>query len=232
MAKNNTTKKNNSGKKKTTSVQAKKQVKDMKKEKVSEEVKNTSQKSVKSKTATKADVKKQTLEKARRELHFEKNNSSDEFSNLVKVVLIVTAIIIVFYFITTFVTRKANAVRTVRNLKTNEKAEIQYDSLIIGSMLNLDGSYYVLIEKDDDAKLTEYQTLLQTIAANDEAPKIYTANLTDSFNKVYLADEHNYDSDLTKFKVTGTVLVKVNDHKIDLTYDNYDDIVKKLEELK
>ena len=180
----------------------------------------------------KKEVKKQTIERAKRDLHFEQSDGADEFSKLAKIVLIVTLIIVVFYFITTFVTRKANAIRTVRNIKNDEKAEIQYDSLIIGSMLKIDGSYYVLIEKDGDEKLAEYQTLLQTIAANDEAPKVYTANLTDSFNKNYLASESNYESDLSKFKVSGTTLVKVSDHKIESTYDNYEAIVKELEGLK
>ena len=178
------------------------------------------------------EIKKNNIEKARKELHFEKNDSSDEITKLAKIVLLVTVIIIVFYFITTFVTRKANAIKTVRNLKSDEKAEIQYDSLIIGSMLKIDGDYYVLIEKDDDEKLTEYQTLLQTIAANDEAPKIYTANLSNSFNKKYLADESNYDSDLTNFRVKGTTLIKIANHKIETTYDNYDDIKGKLDELQ
>lgn len=176
--------------------------------------------------------KKETIERVRRELHFEKNDSGDELSKLVKIVLLVTAIIIVFYFITTFVTRKANAINTVKKIKTNDKAEIQYESLIIGSMLKIDGKFYVLIEKDGDEKLTEYETSIQTIKANDEAPKIYTANLTDSFNKTYLSEESNYDSDLTKFKVNGTTLVKISDHKIEKTYDKYEDIKGELEKLQ
>ncbi len=176
--------------------------------------------------------KKETIERVRRELHFEKNDSGDELSKLVKIVLLVTAIIIVFYFITTFVTRKANAINTVKKIKTNDKAEIQYENLIIGSMLKIDGKFYVLIEKDGDEKLTEYETSIQTIKANDEAPKIYTANLTDSFNKIYLSEESNYDSDLTKFKVSGTTLVKISDHKIEKTYDKYEDIKGELEKLQ
>ena len=175
---------------------------------------------------------KETIERERRELHFEKKDSGDELSKLVKIVLLVTAIIIVFYFITTFVTRKANAINTVKKIKTNDKAEIQYENLIIGSMLKIDGKFYVLIEKDGDEKLTEYETSIQTIKANDEAPKIYTANLTDSFNKIYLSEESNYDSDLTKFKVSGTTLVKISDHKIEKTYDKYEDIKGELEKLQ
>ncbi|MBR3198867.1 MAG: hypothetical protein IKG27_02495 [Bacilli bacterium] len=176
--------------------------------------------------------KKQTIEKVRRDLHFEKNDSGDELSKLAKIVFIVTAIIIVFYFITTFVTRKANAINTVKKLKTDNKAEIQYESIIIGSMLKIDGNYYVLIENNDDEKIDEYRTAVQTIKANDEAPKIYRANLSNSFNKSYLAKESDYNSDLSKFKVKGTTLIKVSDHKIEKTYDAYDDIKGELDKLQ
>ncbi len=178
------------------------------------------------------ETKKATIEKARRELHFDKSDGSDEITKLIKIVLIVAAIMLVFYIVTTVVTRKANAIRTVRSAATDKKAEIQYDSLIVGSMLNFDGTYYVLIEKEDDENLSEYQTLLQMIEANEEAPKIYTANLSDSFNSQYLGDEGNYDSDLSNFKVKGTTLVKVSDHNIESAYDNYDDIKGKLEEFE
>lgn len=176
--------------------------------------------------------KKKTIEKARRELHFENSSDSDEIIKLIKIVLLVTVIMLVFYFITTIVTRKANAIKTVRNTVTNEKAEIQYDNLIIGSMLNIDGTYYVLIEKNEDEKLTEYQTLLQMIEANDEAPKIYTASLDNSFNSSYLSDEINYDSDLSVFKVKGTALVKVSEHRIVEVFDNYEDIKAELDDLQ
>ena len=109
--------------------------------------------------------------------------------------------------------------------------QIQYDNIMLGSMLNIDGSFYVLIEDADDIRLSEYTTMVQTIKANDDAPTIYTADLSSGFNKEYLGDESDYSSDMEKFKVTGTTLVKVSDNEIADVYDNYDDIIKKLDEL-
>ena len=43
--------------------------------------------------------KKKTIEKARRELHFENSSDSDEIIKLIKIVLLVTVIMLVFYFI-------------------------------------------------------------------------------------------------------------------------------------
>lgn len=176
--------------------------------------------------------KSKTVNKARKDLIYSNNDSTDEMSKLLKIVLVVTGIMIIFYGITTFVTKKVNAVKTAKLGKSTEKVTIQYDSIVIGSMLNMDGHYFVLIEKEDDDKSSEYDTLLKSIEANDEAPKVYTADLSSSFNKMYLDKENNFDSDLTKFKVKDTTLVEVENNKIKNTFDNYDSIKGKLDELK
>ena len=183
------------------------------------------------KGASKAD-KKKAVSNAKRDLVYYKNDSSDEISKLVKIVLLVTGIMIIFYLVTVFVTRKVDAVKTAKLGKDDSKASIQYDSVIIGSMLKMDGKYYVLIEKSDDDKIDDYSNMLKSIAANDDAPKVQPADLSSSFNNKYLSDEKDDSSDLEKFKVTGTTLVEVDNHEIVSTYDNYDSIKDKLHELE
>lgn len=173
--------------------------------------------------------KKKAINDARRKLNYEKTTDGEEISKLIKIILIVTAVMVVFYGITVVVTKKASEVSQEQN---SEKTEIQYDNIVIGSMLKIDGSFYVLIEDEDDQRLSEYETLKQTIAANPDAPTIYIAHLSDGFNSKYLGEESNYSSDMTKFKVTGTTLVKIDNHKITETYDNYDEINKKMNELE
>lgn len=172
--------------------------------------------------------KNSNLKQARKQLYYNNNSESSELSKLIKIVLIVTVIMIIFYGVTAFVTEKAKEATEEQN---KQEVEIQYDSIMIGSMLNIDGSYYVLIENPDDVRLSEYATLLQTIKANDDAPTIYTADLSSGFNKNYLSEKSNYDSDMEKFKVANTTLVRIRDHKIADVYDSYDKIVKKLDEL-
>lgn len=173
--------------------------------------------------------KKKAINDARRKLNYEKTTDGEEISKLIKIILIVTAVMVVFYGITVVVTKKASEVSQEQN---SEKTEIQYDNIVIGSMLKIDGSFYVLIEDEDDQRLSEYETLKQTIAANPDAPTIYIAHLSDGFNSKYLGEESNYSSDMTKFKVTGTTLVKIDNHKITETYDSYDKINKKMNELE
>lgn len=173
--------------------------------------------------------KKKAINDARRKLNYEKTTDGEEISKLIKIILIVTAVMVVFYGITVVVTKKASEVSQEQN---SEKTEIQYDNIVIGSMLKIDGSFYVLIEDEDDQRLSEYETLKQTIASNPDAPTIYIAYLSDGFNSKYLGEESNYSSDMTKFKVTGTTLVKIDNHKITETYDSYNEINKKMNELE
>lgn len=173
--------------------------------------------------------KKETLEKTKKQLYYTNNvNSNDEMTNLIKIVLIVTGIILIFYGVTKVVTQKANEAK----IANADEAEIQYDEIIIGSMLNINGSYYVLIEDENDSRISEYEAMLTSISANTDAPKVYKADLSSSFNSDYLAKESNYSSNIEEFKVTGTTLVKISDHKIEETFDTYDSISSKLNELE
>ena len=182
---------------------------------------------VKNGTKESLDEKEKNIKEARRQLYYKNDDSSsDELSKLIKIILIVTGIIIVFYIVTVVVTEKAKEASD-----KSEPVEIQYDSITIGSMLKTNGSFYVLIEDSDDIRLSEYDIFLQTIKANPDAPTIYTADLDSSFNKEYLSDKTNYESDMSKFRVKGTTLVRIKDHKITNVYDNYDSISKKLDEL-
>lgn len=161
----------------------------------------------------------------------EMTKNDNEVTKLIKIVLIVTAVMIVVYGITILVTK--NSKTETNPTETNhQKAVIQYDDIIIGTMLNKDqDEYYVLIKQKDDNRINEYETIMKLIASKANAPKFYTANLTDSFNKKYLAKEANESSDMSEFRVTGTTLVKVVDGNVDTVYPDYDSIKNELIEL-
>lgn len=161
------------------------------------------------------------------------NSSNNEMIKLLKIVLIVTGIMIIFYGITLIATNKANETKESQTEDNQtEVTEIQYENIIIGSMLSYPGTYYVLIEQKDDNRLAEYDSLITTIKSSEDAPTIYKANLTDAFNKNYLGKEANYYvDDMADFKVTGTTLVKVADGKIISVNDNHDAIKNKLNDL-
>ena len=231
MAKGNNSKKNNKKNNRTKNLKKNTKINNEAKE-VKDTRINNEPEIINNNNSSKNNDKSRTVKKARRELIYSSNDSTDEISKLLKIVLIVTGIMIIFYGVTTFITKKVNAVKTAKLGKSDEKVSIQYNSVIVGSMLKMDGHYFVLIEMKDDDKSSEYDTLLKSIEANDDALKVYTADLSSSFNKKYLSKESNFDSDLTKFKVKNTTLVEIENHKIKDTFDSYDSIKKKLDELK
>lgn len=225
LNKKNVKKGNNKKKVNTTKTNTSKEATSIKKTTESKEVVKVEKVKEEQKTIKNKKEKKDNIKQARRQLYYNENNDSNEFSKLIKIVLTLTVIILIFYGVTVVVTNKAEEAAKKENA---EKAEIQYDSIVIGSMLDINGTFYVLIEDEDDIRLNEYTTLVQTISASEDAPKIYTADLSSGFNKKYLSDEVNYDSDMTKFRVKETTLVKVSDHKITNVYDNYDAIKNEL----
>lgn len=206
-------------------------------QKTNKNIKDTSKEEVlelkKTKNQNKTSKQKQNDKKSKEISNTNVDNSNNEMLKLLKIVLIVTAIMIVFYGITLLATKKADEqIENQTKEETPAKTEIQYENIMIGSLLNHSGTYYVLIQKEDDNRLAEYDSLIGTIKASEDAPTIYKANLTDSFNKNYLGKEQNYYvDDIAEFKVTGTTLVKVQDGKIASVSDNYDAIKNKLNDL-
>ncbi len=167
------------------------------------------------------------------EIYEANTNPKNEAIKLLKIVLIVTGVMVIFYGITLIVNDKSSEIIDKQKEENGltQTADIQYENIMIGSMLNYKGTYYVLIEKADDNRLAEYEAIITTIKSSEDAPSIYKANLTDSFNKDYLGKEKNYSEDLSKFVVIGTTLVKVKDGKIAATYDEHETIKKALDDL-
>lgn len=188
-------------------------------------------KSKKNKASNTKNQKQETVEK--QQTFQEAIATENEAKKLLKIILIITIIMLIFYGITIIATQKADEVKSETTTEEEtETADIQYENIIIGTMLNYTGTYYVLIEAEDDERVTEYESLMSTIESSDDAPTFYKANLTDDFNKQYLAKEENYyPTDISEFAVTGTTLVKIIDGKIDSVYDNYDAIKNKLNDI-
>ena len=85
-------------------------------------------------------------------------------------------------------------------------------------MLDNDGHYYVLLLEGND----QYKELFNSYATN--LKNLYTVDLTSAFNKKYISDEYSYDKD--DFKVKGTVLVEIDDHKIINHYETKEGILE------
>ena len=153
------------------------------------------------------------------------NNSteSDEYKKLIILIVIIASVFVLFYVLTTMFTKKEHD-----NIFKNDlnPSEIQYKEIIIGSMFDKGGEYYVLLINEDDT----YKDIYNSYISDLSNKKIYTVDLGSAFNKKYLSDEYSYDKD--DFKVKDTVLIKIEDHKIVQHFETRGGIIEKLRALK
>lgn len=145
---------------------------------------------------------------------------SDEYKKLVILILIIAIVFVAFYIITKIFTKENHDDIFKNDLNASE---IQYKEIIIGSMFDKDGHYYVLLLEKDDP----YKELFDSYTSN--LKELYTVDLTSAFNKKYIADEYSYDEN--DFKVKGTALVEIEDHKIINHYETKEGILEKFKEL-
>ena len=191
------------------------------------------------KKASDKKTKVESVKATKTPLHkkIETSTNNNELVRLVKIIVIITVIMALIYVVTMIATKKADEVKKddTSTSKKTTKTEIQYDNIMIGTMLNKSGTYYVLIEEDkkDDQRIGEYDQLVTTIKNKEGAIKIYKVDLTDAFQRVYTAKESNYYVDnISDFKVTGTTLLKIEDAKVVTAFDDYDGIKNELNNLK
>lgn len=166
-------------------------------------------------------MKKQNKEQL---LKVNKSEESTEYKKLVTIIIIILLVFIAIYLLTTLLTKKEKVDIFKNDLNSSE---VQYDEIIIGSMFNIDGEYYVLLLEEDDPYKSLFENYVSTIKEKDK--KIYTVDLTSAFNKKYISEENNYEED--DFKVSKTTLLKINNKKIKEHYEDKDEICDKLEEL-
>jgi len=145
-------------------------------------------------------------------------------------VIIVVLVIGVYLFTRIFITKDLR--NNDNNSDTVVSGQINYDKTLIGAMLNkLEKEYYVIIYDRKDLNSVYYGGLINTYQRNENALKIYLADLGNELNKKYIADE-NENINLTElgnFKVKSLALIKVSNGKISKTLSNEEDIAKELE---
>ena len=143
--------------------------------------------------------------------------NSNEMKNLLIIILVVTAIFLIFYGITTLVTKNKNKA----NNKTNEETVIQYDEILLGTLFEQTNTeYYVLISKEDDMYLSTYSNLISIYQTSDDSIRVYFADLDNGFNKNYKAEKSNISSNLKELKLSGTTLLKIKDKNIISSYED------------
>jgi len=91
--------------------------------------------------------------------------------------------------------------------------------------------YYVLITKENEHYNDTYNSLLSMYAYEENAIRVYNANLDNSFNKSYEASESNISNNLDELKLSGATLLKIKDKQIVASYEGKTEIVEHLKSL-
>lgn len=159
---------------------------------------------------------------------FNTTDSSNEITNLIKMILIVTAVFLIFYGITVLVTKN----------RKNEKApqtepSIQYDEILLGNLLEQPNEeYYVLVTLEDDQYVSAYTTYMSTYASKKSHLRAYKANLDGGFNKTYKAEQsHTNITSIKDLKLKESTLLKIGNKKIVAVYEGNTKIIEHLKSL-
>ena len=141
-------------------------------------------------------------------------STGDELGKLIKLVIIVTIIVLLFYGITYLVNKEKDTT------DTPVKTEIQYDNILIGNILTQpNDEYYVMIYDDNDYNSKVYEMYLSMYEDKEDAIRYYTADLTNPLNSSFVSDESNFEiEDISDLKVSTSVLLKIKDKKIESVY--------------
>lgn len=158
-------------------------------------------------------------------------STTDEGTRLFKILAVILIVFAIFYFLTGYVSDYMDD-RNNKTDNTPETAVIQYDKIMIGSILNQSPSeYYVLLNRSDDLYQSLYESYISTYKNDGEHLDVYMVDLDDSFNKKYISEEENLQPEkVSDFRIQNKALLKVTEHKITEVYQG-DEIASKLKEL-
>ena len=137
---------------------------------------------------------------------------------LIIFIIIILIILGIFYGITVLVTNNKKESSTTDTTETSEEdVTIDYDTILVQNIYSQnEDSYYVLASFEDDSKVTNYNNSVSQYSETDNALKVYNIDLSSAFNKNYVADESNFESEYPIF--SETTLLKIENKKIVETY--------------
>ena len=102
------------------------------------------------------------------------NLQDNEVGNLIKIILIVTGVVLVLYFVTVLYLKKDEV---KEETETEISATIQYEEILASKLLTQSPKdYYVFAYNEEDLYLTTYNILLGNYQARENAKKVYRLN--------------------------------------------------------
>lgn len=151
----------------------------------------------------------------------------NEISKLLKLIVIVSLVVLVFYAITLFVNKPKE------DNKINNKTQIQYDNILVGNILTQPNKkYYVLAKISDDSDIVTYTTYLSQYKNQKDALRVYYTDLNNPLNSKFLKETSNFDiNNITNISFKETTLLLIEDEKIAKVYEGNEKIIEILTEI-
>ena len=168
------------------------------------------------------------MKKARLNKQVDKKKETKE--NFTIKTKVITALILLltlgsFYYLTIKIVDKQNK----ENKKENETIDVRKENDINYSDIDniKDSSYYLLLDKEDDDKNSQYDTYINSLKKSNLGLEYYYIDLSKDENKKLLGDKEKL-KDLKKLKVKDTTLIFVEDGKVKETYVGSEKILNQL----
>ncbi len=155
--------------------------------------------------------------------NFLKDNNN-QLKDLLVITGIISAIFLVFFVITLFITKEEPLPET--------PTSIQYDEILASNMFSQsETSYYVIVFKEEDINNELYATYMNTYEGEENSLNVYSVNIDEKFNEFYLGDANVITSDLSQLKLNSPVLIKVENKQVVATYETKENITNHFKEL-
>ena len=112
-----------------------------------------------------------------------------------------------------------------------EEAEISYDDILVGTILNRsEYEYYVALGDMENGNTTYLAGLVSAYKNKENALKIYIVNLSDGLNKSVVSDESNtMVSNVNDLKINDQTLLHIKNKKVVESFvgiDNIENVLK------
>lgn len=120
-----------------------------------------------------------------------------------------------FYLLTLYITNKNT---DKKDDNSTDEVTISYDNILLGRSLSMgDGEYLVICyDKSNEEINSTYSTLVSNYKYKSEHLKIYTVDMSSSFNKKFITDgESNKNPEsVDAFAINGPTLFKVTESRV------------------
>jgi len=151
-----------------------------------------------------------------------------ELRNFVFILIGIVLVVLVIYGITSLI--KKNKDKTEADTTVTE-GEIDYDKVIVGTMLGKeDKEYYVMVYDGKDDYAILYSTIITEYKDKENSLNIYYCDLSNKLNEAYKAKENSNPSakSVDEFAFGDLTLVKVKNGKVSKYIEGLDTIKKEL----